>query len=104
MPKTAVLSIYSMSMSPSGKLLAVGGHAGLQIFHFNGAAPVTADTGLLTGNQINQLFWDKANHLYAISYSSQRLFVFTITASGAVQAPGSPYHVTNPSNVIVQPK
>ena len=27
-------------MSPSGKLLAVAGNLGLQLFHFNGAAPI----------------------------------------------------------------
>ncbi|UWZ85888.1 hypothetical protein [Occallatibacter riparius] len=45
MPKVAVGGVRAVSMSPSGKLLAVAGTAGLQVFHFNGAYPVTAYTG-----------------------------------------------------------
>jgi hypothetical protein len=91
-------------MSPSGKLLAVGGTAGLQVFHFNGASPITHDTGLLTTKPIDQFFWDNANHLYAISRSAGKLYVFTVTPSSATQAPGSPYTIAHPQNIIVQPK
>lgn len=104
MPTTSVGSVTGLGMSPSGKLLAVGGSAGLQVFHFNGANPVTQDTGLLTNDQIDQFFWDNANHLYAISRSGGKLYVFTVTPSSAVQAPGSPYTIANPQNIIVQPK
>jgi hypothetical protein len=37
-------------MSPSGKLLAVAGTTGLQVFHFNGSNPIKPYTGLLTKN------------------------------------------------------
>ncbi len=104
MPSTAVVTIQDMSMSPSGKLLAVGGTAGLQIFHFNGASPVTVDTGLLNSSSISQLYWDNSNHLYAISKTAQKLYVYTITPTSAVAAPGSPYTVKNASNLIVQPR
>jgi hypothetical protein len=67
MPKVAVGTVNDYWMSPNGKYLAVGGSGGLQIFHFNGANPITKFTGLLTSNQIIQMFWDNANHLYAIS-------------------------------------
>ena len=61
MPKVLVGSaIYDYQMSPDGKFLAVGGISGLQIFHFNGANPLTKFTGLLPANGINQLFWDNA--------------------------------------------
>jgi WD40 repeat protein len=91
-------------MSPSGKYLAVGGTSGLQIFHFNGANPITRFTGLLTKNQIDQVFWDNANHLYAISRNAGKLYVYTVTSSGAVQAPGSPHAISNIVNLIVLPK
>ena len=91
-------------MSPSGKLLAVGGSAGLQVFHFNAAAPITHDTGLLTAKPIDQFFWDNANHLYAISRAAGKLYVFTVTPTGATQAAGSPYSIAHPQNIIVQPK
>lgn len=37
----------TMEMSPSGRLLATARHPGLEIFHFNGAAPITHYSGLL---------------------------------------------------------
>lgn len=99
-----------MKMSPSGKLLAVAGYGngGLQIFHFNGASPVTHYTGLLTTDQINQVFWDNSNHLYAIGVpvdnSAGRLHVYTATPTSVTEVPGSPYIVKNPQFLIVQPK
>jgi hypothetical protein len=104
MPSTDVQYVLGMAMSPSGKLLAVNGLGGLQIFHYNGASPITHYTGLLTGNQIDQMFWDNANHLYAISSTANKLYVFTVTPTSATQATGSPYTIGHPQNIIVQPK
>ena len=114
MPKVAVAGasastggvgdVTTTSMSPSGKLLAVGGSTGLQIFHFNGANPATVDTGALTTDAIYQVFWDKANHLYAVSTSANKLFVFTVTPTSAVQAPGSPYSIPNAGPLVVLPR
>lgn len=103
MPETTVVSLTDLNMSPSGKLLAVSGTGGLQIFHFNGSDPIRPYTGLLTGDQVDQLFWDNQNHLYAISRSAGKLFVFTITPTSYVEAPGSPYTINKPQNIIVQP-
>jgi hypothetical protein len=103
MPTTFISSPNDMKMSPSGKLLAVAGQQGLQIFHFNGADPVTRDTGLLIAAPINQVFWDNSNHLYAISKAQNKLFVFTITPTFARQAWGSPYTINRPEDLIVQP-
>lgn len=104
MPTTAVASIYDIWMAPSGKLLAVGGTTGLQVFHFNGASPITHYTSLLTKDSIDQLFWDNANHLYAISRAAGKLYVFTVTPTSVSQAPGSPHTITKPQNIIVLPK
>jgi len=103
MPTVLTGGVNDYRMSPSGKYLAVGGPSGLQVFHFNGANPITKFTGLLTKAPITQMFWDNASHLYAIS-SAGKLFVFTITATGATQAPGSPHAITSPRNLIVLPK
>jgi hypothetical protein len=85
-----------LAMSPSGKLLAMGGDVGLYIFHFNGAGPATHfGNRLVPSFWINRLKWDKNNHLYALSYDSTRLFVFTVTPTSIKEAPGSPYHVPN---------
>jgi len=104
MPASAVKYATDLKMSPSGKLVAVAGTAGLQVFHFNGSQPITHYTGLLATEQIDQMFWDNANHLYAISCSGNKLFVFTITPTSVNQAPGSPYTITNPQNIIVLPR
>jgi hypothetical protein len=104
MPQTSVGTVTDLKMAPSGKLLAVGGPAGLQVFHFNGSAPITHDTGLLTKSEVDQFFWDNANHLYAISRAAGKLFVFRVTPTSATQAAGSPYTISHPQNIIVQPK
>jgi hypothetical protein len=104
MPNVQVGGVIDYWMSPSGKYLAVGGTNGLQVFHFNGANPITRFTGLLTKNEIDQLFWDNSNHLYAISRKAGKLYVYTVTSTGAAQAPGSPHNITSPANLIVLPK
>jgi hypothetical protein len=104
MPAVAVKGFSDMKMSPSGKLLAVAGPAGLQVFHFNGGNPITHYTGLIARGQVDQMYWDNENHLYAISHSAGKLFVFTVTPTSVTQAPGSPYTITNPQNIIVLPK
>ena len=106
MPTTSVTntsdaSLTYLSMSPSGDLLAVAGTGGLQVFHFNGASPITPYTGPLTTDQVDKMFWDKDNHLYAISQSTGKLYVFTITPAVNGQAAGSPYAVTSPANIVV---
>ena len=111
MPFSSISYVSDIKMSPSGKLLAVAGSAGvvagtggLQVFHFNGANPITHYTGLIVRDEIDQIFWDNDNHLYAISHSAGKLFVFTITPTSVNQAPGSPYTITNPQNISVLPK
>ncbi|HWY59257.1 MAG TPA: hypothetical protein VNZ03_32640 [Terriglobales bacterium] len=93
MPTTASLAVNDIEISPSGKLLAVAGTAGLEVFHFNGSNPMTPYTGLVTNDEIDQCLWDNANHLYAISSKSNLLFVFTVTPTSYRQATGSPYAI-----------
>jgi hypothetical protein len=102
MPGVAVGSVNRMRMSPSGKLLAVAGSTGLQLFHFNGASPITKYTGLLVSGPVSMTYWDNANHLYVLGGS--KLYVFNATPTSVSQAAGSPYAVKNPTGLIVQPK
>lgn len=104
MPESLVVSVKSLSISPSAALLAVGGTGGLQIFHFNAGKPITHYTGLLTKEEVDQFFWDNQNHLYAISSTAGKLFVFTVTPTSYEQAPGSPYTIEKPLSIIVQPE
>jgi hypothetical protein len=107
MPTTSVTtnsslgSLTNISMSPSGQLLAVAGTLGLQVFHFNAANPITPYTSALITGQVDQIFWDNHDHLYAISQSAGKLFVLTVTPTSNSQAPGSPYTITSPANLVV---
>ena len=101
MPQTAAGGI--MAISPSGKFLATGG-LGLEVFHFNGADPITPFTGLLMNDPVDQIGWDNHSNLYAISQSSNKLSVFTVTATSTTQASGSPYTITNPNALVVVPR
>jgi hypothetical protein len=102
MPQVLTGSINDMQASPDGNYLAVAG-TGLQIFRFNGGDPLTQLTALIINEQLDQVVWDQSNHLYAISNSSGKLFVFTVTAGGATQVTGSPYVVTSPVSLAVVP-
>jgi len=104
MPTVLVGTVSDYSMSPSGKFLAVGGSTGLQIFNFNGANPITPLTGLLSNAPISQIAWDNSNHVYALSDLAGKLFVFTVTASGATPAPGSPHRAWGARYLSVLPK
>ena len=101
---TDVGSVTDVWASPSGLLLAVAGENGLEIFHYNGAKPITKYTGLLTTDNIVQVFWDNDNHLYALAAASNELFVFTVTPTSFSQAPGSPYTIGNPGALAVLPE
>jgi hypothetical protein len=93
-----------MSISPSGKLLAVGGY-GVEIFQLNGENPVTPFLTLLSDQTILGLAWDRYDHLYVTEGTYEnggRLYVYTITPTGFSPAPGSPYAIPNPTTVTIQ--
>ena len=101
MPSTAVTTVMDLQASPAGDLLAVAGTGGLQVFHFNGQNALTRYTQLLTNSEIDQIAWDHANHLYALSQSTGKLFVFTVTSTSVKAVQGSPYSIANPVNIAV---
>jgi len=103
MPSTLIATPYDMKMSPSGKLVAVAGQEGVQVFFFNESYPAVRYTGLLTKAPINQIFWDNSDHLYGISQATNKLYVFTVTPTHTSHAPGSPYPISDPQHLIVQP-
>lgn len=96
MPESDVEFVNSVVMAPGGKLLAVGGQNGLQIFNFNPSGQATVNTGLISRANIKALYWDNHNHLYAISSVDNALHVFTVTATSVTEAPGSPYSIPFP--------
>jgi hypothetical protein len=102
-----------LNMSPLGQLLAVGGNTtfvatngskqtpGLQVFHFNGANPITPYSGVLTTAPIDEIHWDNSNHLYALSNSTKKLYAYTVTSSGITAIPGSPYTIASAPNALI---
>ena len=102
-----------LNMSPSGQFLAVGGNEtftvsfgvtqppGLQVFHFNGANPITSFSKVLTTAPIDSIRWDNSNHLYALSNSTKKLYAYTVTSSGVTAVPGSPYTIAGVPNALV---
>jgi hypothetical protein len=84
----------SMLLSPSGKTLVLLPNDGssLQLFHFNGADPITPFTQVAgkSGDPFGAIAWDASNHLYALSSVSGKLRVYTVNSTGVVEAPGSP--------------
>jgi hypothetical protein len=92
MPTTANHGVFNLSMSPSGKLLAVAGSQGLEVFHFNGGSPITGYTPLLTlTGAFSSSHWDNDNHLYSLNDDSGRLHVYEVTPTSYKEEPGSPY-------------
>lgn len=96
-----------LEMSPSGKLLALGVAPGVQLYHFNGASPITAYTGIIgeSGGHVGQVGWDNDNHLYAMNFSSGNLHVYTATPTSVKEAAGSPVLLPNgavPSGLLVR--
>lgn len=104
MPRAQTGAATSTAMAPSGKLLAVGGPNGLQLFHFNPSGQATAFTGLITRSPITSVSWDNSNHLYAISHDDSQIHVFTVTSKGATEVSGSPWKVAFPVSMAVQPE
>ena len=95
-----------MQMSPSGELLAIASDfqsPSLQVFHFNGADPITPYSTLSASDPINQIRWDNNDHLYALSDNGNKLYVYTVTPSSIRAAPGSPYTISSPSALVVVP-
>jgi hypothetical protein len=92
-----------LNLSPSGKLLAVAGSTGVQVFHFNGANPITPYSGVLTSAPMDAIRWDESNHLYALSNSMGKLYVYTITPTSIIKVYGSPYQITGANALVVVP-
>lgn len=97
--------IGTMSISPSAKLLAIGGGpldtTGFQIFHFNGASPITKFTDVLHSSEVFLEFgWDNSNHLFALSNNA--LHIYSATSTSIKEVEGSPISIPEASSLIVQ--
>jgi hypothetical protein len=100
-PTPAVDGILDMEISVSGKLVALAGTGGLQVFHFNGSNPITPFTAALIPTiEVDKVAWDGDNHLFALSFQTGELYVYTATPTSIIEAPGSPYPVNGAYGVV----
>jgi hypothetical protein len=91
------------TFSPSGDFFVVyaangdNPQSGIQIYKFNRASPLTPYKTLLNGTSIDEVAWDSSNHLYAISKSENKLYVFTVTSTSVTEdssrSIGSPFQM-----------
>ena len=98
-------------MSVGGQFLAVGGNAtqfgeegtqtpGLQVFRFNGANPIVLYSNTLTTDPINEIHWDNTDHLFALSNSTHKLYVYSVSSTSITAVPGSPFSVPATPNAL----
>jgi len=92
MPTSSIVS--RSTFSPSGDLFVAYGN-GIEIYKFNGAAPLTLWQTALNGGSIDQIAWDGSSHMYALSRYYNELYVFTVTSTSVTETSsisiGSPY-------------
>jgi hypothetical protein len=107
---TSAFSNPSTTFSPSENLFVayadganpgINGNSGIEIYNFNGAAPLTLYKTLLTGTPIDGAAWDGSNHLYAFSKSQNKLWVFTVTPTSVTE--DASYSIGSPFSIVVAP-
>lgn len=91
-------SVPVMAFDPSGVFLAVGGN-GVQIYQLGSNGTLTALGSSPINVQVNDLAWDNAGHLYAVSNTS--LYVLNFSNGALTVATGSPYTVPMPGVIAV---
>ncbi len=86
-------SVGGLLINPSGNIVAVAVTPGIEFFHFNGAEPVKAFTGVVgTTGWIISMAWS-GNTLYAVNGASGKLHVYDVSTTKVVEAKGSPYSI-----------
>jgi hypothetical protein len=102
MPTDQVGLVSDYRFNPAGDTLAVAGQNGVEIYGF-ATGKLTAQGAPLTADEIDQIEWDGAGHLYALAQKLGKLYVFTVANGAATAASGSPYAISSPSNIAVIP-
>jgi hypothetical protein len=98
MPVTSGYAPYAMSIDPTGKILAVGGQGGFQLYHFNGANPITTYSGVIkTYDLIRTIAWDKSSHMYLLTDHSVDIYNISTTSYTELK----PWEFTAPYSMIV---
>ncbi len=89
----------TMSISPSGAVLAAAGDEGFEFFHLSGSSQPVKWEVFSTDPNVTELGWDHADHFYALTSNS--LVEYTVTATSYKRLAGLPNAFTNTSSLIV---
>lgn len=98
---TSFAAINDIKFDPSGGFVAAATNAGVQMYRLTSGTLVAVGAPQDANTSFDAVQWDNSGHLYAISNSAQKLFVYSANQGTLSAAPGSPYSVTNPVGLAV---
>jgi hypothetical protein len=77
-------------LDPTGKYLAVPIEPGVQLYHFNGSAPMTIFGGVTgVSGFVSGMSWDSDQHLYVLNGASLKMHVYKLVKTGLEELSGS---------------
>jgi hypothetical protein len=89
----------TMSISPSGAVLAAAGDEGFEFFHLSGSKQPVAWETFPADPNVTELGWDNADHFYALTSTS--LVEYSVTSTSYKKLTGLPNAFTNAGSLIV---
>lgn len=98
---TPFMFITDIEFDPSGNFVAAATNSGVQIYRLTAGTLTAIGSSQDANTSFDLVQWDGFGHLYAISSSAQRFFIYTSTHGVLSAAPGSPYSVANPAGLAV---
>ena len=104
MPQTN-MNVTQTAFSPDGTYFAVAGNSGawpgggLKIYRFNGASPLT-QVDYTQYDPLDQIAWDNSGHLYGVSTSENKFFVYTVLSGGGVVRSAT-FPIASPVSLVV---
>jgi hypothetical protein len=98
---TPFISISDIQFDPTGTFLAAATNAGVQIYRLTSGTLVAVGSPRDANTTFDLVRWDNSSHLYAISSSTQRLFIYAANQGTLSAAPGSPHSAANPIGLAV---
>jgi hypothetical protein len=98
---TSFMFLNDIEFDSSGNFVAAATNSGVQLYRLVSGTLVTVGMPQDANTSFDLVRWDSSGHLYAISSSAQRLFIYSVNQGNLSPAPGSPYSVANPMGLAV---
>jgi hypothetical protein len=98
---TPFMFVTDIEFDPSGNFVAAATSGGIQIYGLTSGTLAAVGPPHDANTSFDLVRWDSFGHLYAISGSAQRLFIYSASQGTLSPAPGSPYSVTSPIGLAV---